>query len=159
MKSTELVDILRATPFGAGLARRYGTRLADLAELRKVDAGDVIFSEGDATPGLGIVRSGRVALRLQVPGRGPVTVLTVEAGDLLGWSAVVAPYRSTSTATAAEPTEVVMFDARGLRALLDDDEELAAVIYPRILRAVARRLEATRLQLLDLFGTGGELTW
>jgi ABC-type sulfate/molybdate transport systems ATPase subunit len=46
-----------------------------------------------------------------------------------------------------------------LREALDRDEELAAALYPRILHSVARRLEATRLQLLDLFAQDTGTPW
>jgi CRP-like cAMP-binding protein len=107
--------------------------------------------EGDVAPPFGIVSEGRVALRLLVPERGAVTILTVEPGDIVGWSAVVPPYRSTSTAIAVEPTRIVQIDAASLRALLRHDPDLAATVYPRVLEALARRLGATRHQLLDLY--------
>jgi CRP-like cAMP-binding protein len=125
----------------------------------RAEPGDILLREGSPTAGLGIVRSGRIALRVQVPGRGSTTVLTVEAGDVYGWSAVVPPYRATSTAIAIEPSEVLVCEARALRDALDEDEDLAAALYPRILQAVARRLEATRLQLLDVFGRAEEQAW
>jgi CRP-like cAMP-binding protein len=80
-----------------------------------------------------------------------VTILTVEEGDLLGWSALVPPHRATSEAIAVEPVRLLSFNGADLRAALRADHALAASVYPRVLQAVARRLSATRLQLLDLF--------
>ena len=71
--------------------------------------------EGDDTHPFGIVASGRVALRLLVPERGATTILTVEPGDVLGWSALVPPCRATSTAVAVEPTRLLEFDVETLR--------------------------------------------
>jgi hypothetical protein len=50
-----------------------------------------------------------------------------------------------------EPTRLLSFDARPLRALLESDLALAATLYPRLLEAIGRRLGATRQQLLDLY--------
>ena len=102
---------------------------------------------------------GRVALRTLVPERGDVTILTVEPGDVFGWSAVVPPYRVTSTAIAIEPVEAIAFDGRPLRAALREDPVLAQALYPRLLVAVSRRLNATRTQLLDLFAAEQVRTW
>lgn len=146
-------------PFLAGLSVGERRRLAELAQPLDVQPDTVLLREGSETTELGIVRTGRVALRLTVPMRGIHTILTVEPGDLFGWSALVPPFRSTSTAIATEPTTGIVFPARALRDALDRDEELAAALYPRILRSVARRLEATRLQLLDLFARDGGTTW
>ena len=159
METTGVLEVLRETPLTAGLGHPERRRLAGLCEVRRAQPGDILLREGGETAHLGIVRSGRVALRLQVPGRGSTTVLTVEAGDVFGWSAVVPPYRATSTAIAMEPSEVLLCEARALREALNEDEDLAAALYPRLLQAVARRLEATRLQLLDVFGRAEESAW
>ena len=153
------IGAIHGSPFVAGLAPSERRRLAALAVRRTAAPGDVLLHEGAPTSHLGIVTEGRVALRLQLPGRGAITVLTVEPGDVFGWSALVPPYRSTSTVVAVEPTEVVVFDAVALRAALEEDDGLAASLYPRILRSVSRRLEATRMQLLDVFGHEAVEPW
>ena len=126
-------------------------KLAEIGHLVPVDAGEVLMREGDPSDFLAIVLEGRVGLRVRVPERGQVTILTVEPGDVVGWSAVVPPYRATSTVVALVRTELAHFDGPTLRAKLAADPELAAELYPVLLNAVARRLEGTRLQLLDLF--------
>ena len=107
--------------------------------------------EGEETSLLAIVIAGRVALQMHGPERGTTTILTVEPGDIVGWSALVPPHRSTSTAVALEESTLLVFESRRLRALLDADVALAATLYPRLLEALGRRLSATRHQLLDLY--------
>ena len=159
MEATGLIDVLRASPFTAGLGGSERRRLASFAREVSAATDEVLIREGEPTPFLGIVTSGRVALRMRLPGRLPITVMTVEPGDIVGWSAVLAPYRATSTVVAVEPTELIALDGPPLRLALESDEDLAAALYPRILRSVARRLEGTRLQLLDLFGQTEERAW
>jgi CRP-like cAMP-binding protein len=132
-------------------------RLVDLAQETHYPAGSTLLQEGAPVDALGIVVEGRVAIRLHVPGRGTQTILTVEPGDLIGWSAVVRPHRSTSTVVALEPATIVSFSGPALREALEADPELAAAVLSRVLQAVGRRLTATRTQLLDLFSrTSGE---
>jgi CRP-like cAMP-binding protein len=145
--------------FGSGLSPHAVSRLAECCSAgRSYPAGAVILHEGQETDPFGIVTRGRIALRLLVPERGEVTILTVEPGDVVGWSALVPPYRSTSTAVAVEPSELIVFDVHQLRRSLREDAALAATVYPRVLEAVARRLGATRHQLLDLYGREAEQT-
>ena len=54
------------------------------------------------------------------------------------------------------PTTAVMFDGAELNRALAADADLAAAIYERLLVSVARRLTATRTQLLDLYRPGNE---
>jgi CRP-like cAMP-binding protein len=145
------IAALSASWFGAGLSPQAVTRLAEIAYLRTAEAGAELTREGQVTDALSIVLSGRVALRMLVPERGMVTILTVEPGDVVGWSAIVPPHRGTANAVAIEPVRLLELPGEPLRALLRTDHALAASVYPRVLQAVSRRLAATRLQLLDLF--------
>ena len=145
------ITALSSSWFGAGLPPEATARLASIASIRELPPGVEITNEGQLTHALCIVLSGRVALRTLVPERGMVTILTVEPGDIVGWSAIVPPYRGTAAGITIEPVTLLELQGEQLRQLLRSDHALAASVYPRILQAVSRRLAATRLQLLDLF--------
>ncbi|HEX2883935.1 MAG TPA: cyclic nucleotide-binding domain-containing protein, partial [Candidatus Limnocylindria bacterium] len=136
---------LGATWFGAGLSHHARASLtACCTRLVTYPASAVLLNEGDDTPLFAIVTRGRVALRMRVPERGPVTILTVEPGDVVGWSALVPPHRATSTAVTIEPSTLIEFEPKRLRELLEHDLALSATLYPRLLEAIGRRLSATR---------------
>jgi CRP/FNR family transcriptional regulator, cyclic AMP receptor protein len=147
----ETLAALDRSWFGAALAPETQVRLAALARIVRIPVNGVVLAEGEPCATFAIVLAGRIALRMLVPERGNVTILTVEAGDVVGWSALVPPYRSTSTAVCVESAALLSFDAEPLRERLRADHALAASLYPRVLQAASRRLVATRLQLLDLF--------
>jgi CRP-like cAMP-binding protein len=129
-------------------------RLAELTRPMAYDAGAVVLREGLDTPFLGAILEGRVALRLRVPERGDrLTIVTVEPGELLGWSAVVPPYRATVDAVATERTRLLAVDAPALRERLASDHDLAAELLPLVLESVSDRLSASWQQLLDMFGS------
>jgi CRP-like cAMP-binding protein len=142
------------------LSPRVRERLARLGRRVEYAAEAVILREGDDTPFLGLVERGRVALRLRVPELGRrVTILTVEAGELVGWSAVVPPYRTTVDAISTEPTRLLLFDAVELRKLVALYPALAIELPPLILETVSRRLTASWTQLVDLVGTAEAIPW
>jgi CRP/FNR family transcriptional regulator, cyclic AMP receptor protein len=147
----EAISLLNHTWFGAELSPETQERLARLGEIQDFEADEVILQEGDAPRAMGIIISGRLALRTLVPGRGLITILSVEPGDIFGWSAVLPDTQAQSTVVATEPSKALVIEGVKLRAALKDDHALAASVYPRVLKAVGRRLRATRLQLLDLF--------
>ena len=150
-QSSALGDMLALAWLTQGVRAHTREVLSQLGELRTIPASQVLMREGEPSDFLAVVLSGRVALRVRVPERGPLTILTVEPGDVVGWSALVPPFRATSTGIALTETELAYFDGATLRAALAGDDNLAAEMYPVVLNAVARRLEGTRLQLLDLF--------
>lgn len=155
----DAIDSLAGTWFGSRLPAAARERLVPHLQITEYDAGAEILHEGEPMDHLGIVLTGRVALRLRVPERGPTTILTVEPGDVIGWSAVIPPHRASDTAVALLPTELLLIDAAVLRAELAADPELAAPVYLSLLEALARRLTGTRLQLLDLFTMTGSEPW
>ena len=144
----------------ARLPAHVRDRLSRIGRHAHFSPGAEILSEGVDTPFVGAVEAGRVALRLRVPERGGrLTFLTIEAGELLGWSALVAPYRATADAVAIDETEILALDATGLRDLLADDCEVAAALLPLVLETVSQRLGASWHQLIDMFGAGAIEPW
>jgi CRP/FNR family transcriptional regulator, cyclic AMP receptor protein len=151
METSTLSALLGDTWFGAGLPVVPRARLALLGRLVDVEAGQVLLREGAVCEDLGVIVAGRIAIRLALPGREDRTILTIEPGDIFGWSAVLPPAIATSTCVTAIPSRVILFDGVSLAMAMRTDRELAAVVYERLLVAVARRLSATRFQLLDLY--------
>jgi CRP-like cAMP-binding protein len=154
-----LVSELEATWFGSGLSRGVRERLAGMARRYEAPAQTRLLREGEDTQELSVLVAGRVALSEHVAGRGSVTLMTVEPGDVFGWSALIAPFKATSTVVSLEPVTVIAFDGTLLRERVRADCELAAGIYPKILEALSRRLGATRHQLLDLYGSERSEPW
>ena len=159
---------LAASWFGSDLPPHARTAFLELAVEREVGAGTEMVREGQPTTGFGLVLSGRVALRLHVPGRGQVTILTVEPGDIYGWTAEggVAVGARAIVDHGLEGTEFQLVVERhevpvrlAVPGRHNVTNALAASLYPRVLEAVARRLDGTRLQLLDLFAGQVEASW
>jgi CRP-like cAMP-binding protein len=154
-----LVAEIEATWFGSGLSRSNKESLAGMAREYEAPANARLLREGDDTRELSVLIEGRVALTEHVAGRGSVTLMTVEPGDVFGWSAIIAPFKATSTVVSLEPVRVIAFDGAALRDRVRSDCALAAGIYPKVLEALARRLSATRHQLLDLYGSEQSEPW
>jgi CRP/FNR family cyclic AMP-dependent transcriptional regulator len=148
---SDVLAMLNRTWFGAELAPQTQERLVKLGGIADFEPDEIVVREGDVSDTLGILLSGRLALQLMVPGQGMVTIMSVEPGDIFGWSSVLQGMQTQSTVVASELSQALVLDGPKLRAALREDHALAASLYPRVLAAVARRLRSTRLQLLDLF--------
>lgn len=96
-----------------------------------------------------MVVSGRIGLRLAVPGVALRTILTLEDGDIFGWSALLPGSVATSMAVALTPTTAVLFERNDLAAAMTADCELAAAVHERVLPAVARHLQRPRSSSSD----------
>lgn len=154
----DLVRVLQAIPWFHELKAFHIEKLADIAHIRNINAGEELFAEGSKEDYLYIIIEGQIALEMFVPTRGNLRIFTGEALDILGWSTLtpVVRYR-TSSARALVPSRVIGLDADGLKRLCEEDHEFGYVIMKRVANVVASRYLTMRLQLLDVIAhTGAE---
>jgi CRP-like cAMP-binding protein len=146
-----LERVITRHPFFAGLPPRHMQLLVGCAAQARCAPGEFIFRMGDAADRFYLIRYGRVALELYAPERGVITVQTVDEGDALGWSWLVPPYTWNMDARAVEPTLALSFDAACLRGKFENDHDLGYEMYKRFAPVINQRLQATRVQLLDVY--------
>jgi CRP/FNR family cyclic AMP-dependent transcriptional regulator len=144
--------VLAQHPFFQGLAPEYLALIAGCASNVRFPAGTYIFHEGDTANTFYLIRHGVVALEIHVPGRGPVVIDTLHEGDILGWSWLVPPYVKQFDARAVELTRATAFDGTCIRQKCEEDPRLGYELLKRFSQVIGRRLQATRLRLLDLYG-------
>ncbi|MEU9509674.1 cyclic nucleotide-binding domain-containing protein [Micromonospora sp. NPDC048170] len=146
------LDVLRAHPFLAGLPEPWLPRLAGHARPVVWHPGHRLFRAGRPAERFWLVRTGRVALDFEVPGRGDVEIETIGPGGVLGWSWLFPPYRWQFGAVAVQRSTAVEFTAEGVRRLMESDDALGRQLTTRFMSVVVDRLHAARGRLLDLYG-------
>lgn len=147
-----LEPILEKHPFFAGLDERYLELLTGCATNLRFKPGEYLFREGDEAKQFFVIREGTVALEIFVPGTGPKKIQTLEDGDVVGWSWLFPPYTWHFSGRAAAPLRALVLDGKCLRDKCEEDHDLGYEFQKRVSRIVVERLQATRLQLLDLYG-------
>jgi len=147
-----LEPIVRDHPFFYGMDDDDIELIAGCAKNARFDEGRILFQQADAADQFYLIRKGLVALQCMVPHRGLVTVQTVGPDEVLGWSWLFPPHRWRFDARAQQQTLALVFDGKCLRRKCDEDHSLGYEMYKRFTQIVVGRLEATRLQLLDLYG-------
>jgi len=149
--SESVLGALQPMEFTRDLEPRHIIKLASMATEMIFEEGENVFREGDTGGKIYLVQEGRVALYIHVPGRGRVTILTIEPGRLLGWSSLFPPHHKTASARAMTFTRIIAIDAAELWEACRVDKALGYTIMCRVAEAITSRLIATRLQLLDMF--------
>lgn len=147
-----LAALLAEHPFFRGLDPQYLELLAGCGSNVRFEAGQTIFHEGEPADTFYLIRHGRVSLEVFSPERGPLTIQTLAAGEVLGWSWLFPPYRWFFDARALELTRAVAMDGACLRTKCEEDPRLGYEMMRRFAQVIVERLQATRLQLLDLYG-------
>lgn len=150
MSST--LDALRQIDVLEGLSEHELQQLSQIAQGIEFSAGELIFREGDPAADVYLIAQGSVSLEVCAPGTGCRRILTVGAGELLGWSPVLEQARLTATARTISTTSAVKVSGRQLLALCEHDPRFGYEFMRRAALALAKRLSATRLQLLNVYG-------
>ncbi len=144
--------ILAGHPIFEGLDESMIEILVGCASNVRLERGTYVFHEGDPADRFYLVREGTIALEVHAPNAPSLLVDTLHAGDVLGWSWLFPPYHWRHDARVVEPTRAIAMDGTCLRGKCDQDPVLGYELMGRFARIVIDRLQATRLQLMDVYG-------
>ena len=128
------------------------TFLAGTARDVKFPARHRLFEDGGNATRFWLIQSGHVSLDLHVPGEGPVVIETIGMGELLGWSWLFPPYKWAFGAVASTAVEAFEFNATLVRERCAAHPELGYEFDQRIMRVLAKRLQATPIRLIARSG-------
>jgi CRP/FNR family transcriptional regulator, cyclic AMP receptor protein len=148
----DLKKILAEHPFFKGLQEEYLSIIIGCASNVRFDAGKMILREGEDANYFYLIRAGKVSIQLMTPNKGSVIIETLDEGDILGWSWLVPPYTWHFDAKALQLTRMIALDGKCLRNKCESDHHLGYELLKRFGDIMVKRLESTRLQLLDIYG-------
>ena len=151
MQTRTLATTIASHPFFSGLAPEYLQLVTGCAKNVRFEEGDFLFREGEKAEEFYLIRQGRVSLGISVPGRGLIPFQTVGDDDVLGWSWLFEPYGWLYHAKALEPVRALAFDGICLRNKCEEDHDFGYDFMKRFAGIMTERLQATRLQLLDVY--------
>ena len=147
-----IADMIGDAPVLGGLAPHHLEMIAGCGVNAHFPAGALLFRTGEPADRFFLIRGGLVALELAVPQHDPLTISTLHDGEIVGWSWLFEPHRWAFDARAVEDPAVIAFDGACLRGKCEADHELGYQLMRRFAAVLVDRLQATRLQLLDVYG-------
>ena len=149
-----LERILTEHPFLEGLDKKHIQLMVGCASNVVFKADDFIFREGESADSFYFIRHGRVSMETYIPQKGPILTRSREEGEILGWSCLVPPYLWHFDARVVELTRAIAVDGKCLRDKCREDHDFGYEIMKRFAFIFAERLDAARLQLMDIYGNG-----
>ncbi|GAB1333747.1 cyclic nucleotide-binding domain-containing protein [Streptomyces sp. E-15] len=142
---TKAIKLLTALP------QAQRERLMEVAKEVSFPEDTRVFEAGGTADRFWVIRSGAVHLDQEVTPRRRVTVATLGAGDLLGWSWLFPPYRWDFGAVAFSNVRAYEFDGPSVLALCVEDPLLGLSLVRTVAEILAHRLETTRGKLMDQY--------
>jgi len=149
-----LEPILRQHSFFKDLPEEYFNFILGCTSHVFFKAGEVMLKENTSADKFYLVRSGHVALYIAEPRE--ITIQTIGENDILGWSWLVPPYRYRFSAKALENSRLLALDGKCLREKCEKNADLGYELMKRLVKIFAERLEAARLQLIDIYNINVE---
>jgi len=151
-RDIDLVFITRA------IQQRFApsTRAADLAdivadaEIKRFQADEVLFSEGDEGDSLHLVRIGSLTISRTIGGK-EIVLSYVPAGNYVGEMALLGDSKRSATARAAVTTETIRLSAESFKKLLARDPSL------RLRLQGEYRLRTAANLAMQSAGSGGDV--
>ncbi len=155
MEHSDIVGFLSEHSLFEGLAGDHLEMLAQHAQVKTLSHGDVLASQGAPAKSFYLVLEG--ALVIEVPAiAGPKLEITrLGAGDVFGWSWLIAPYTWHFHARASGATKVLAFDGESLLQRCDEDAEFGYPLLRRFSGLMAERLDAAQRKMMDQWSPPG----
>ena len=122
-------------------------RVAIICSEIELAEGTSLFSERQSAERIYVVTRGQVALHKSIetfqaqPSRRFATVAFCTPGQVVGWSALVEPYRYTLSATAWEPSQLLGISSGLLRRAMELNPGVGYRIMKALSEVMGRRLQ------------------
>lgn len=117
-----------------------------------IKSGNYLARDGENADHFYVIRSGLVSVEIQTPPRGARIIQTLRSNDIAGWNWIFPPYKWAFDLRVVEDMSAVVLDGKCLRDKCDADNRMGYLLMKQFAKIMAQRLQATRLQLLDVYG-------
>jgi aspartate ammonia-lyase len=134
------LQALRSCEILGGLDEPILKRLADGAEIRSFDLGEVLFAAGDERLLFWLITAGQVEVRVDT-GDASGTVVVLGPGDSLGEAGLLEPGIHSATAQATSPVQALELPVAMVRRELAGDATAAMQLFASVAHVMVRRLQ------------------
>jgi CRP/FNR family cyclic AMP-dependent transcriptional regulator len=112
---------------------------------RNVDAGKVIFQEGEEGDQMFIIQEGQVKVSRKISGKEQILAV-LNKGDFFGEMAIVTKVKRTATVTALSPVKLLAFNREGFLNMIAKNAKIALNVIDKL----CRRLQNANLHIKHL---------
>lgn len=155
MSKQAIKEQLAKQKFFDGLDENYLDFLAENAEIRSLREDEVLFRHGKRADSFYLVTKGRISLEVAAIEGPPLELQGMQAGAIIGWSWLIAPYEWHFQARAEEPSEVIRFDGDAVFQRCEDDADFGYEMLKRFSGLMSERLSFARRKMMEEWNPPG----
>jgi len=150
IKGRQISDIFRVCPLFAGLKQNEIDEIAALADLRHLDKGRILFSQGDLALAFFVLAKGKMRVyKLASSGR-EQTLVTPMPGSSFAEAALFADKRYPAYCSALEDSEIIVIDKSRFLKFVESHPQVALNMIAQM--AERLRIFAGKIEQLSLMG-------
>ena len=147
------IDDLRRFTLFKGLNERELELIVKIAKEETVEADVRLFEEKATATDLYLVLEGMVDVKVKGGDDERITIAHVEAGQLLGWSAIVEPYVRTAGAWIQKKARLITLRADSLKDLFEKNNHIGYRVMKAIASLISDRLKALNAKYAEKLRT------
>ncbi len=151
MSDKDIQNALAAHPFLLGLDQKYLLRIASVCERRLYKKDDYLMRFNQAANYFYLLEQGTVELINHVAGHFDDPLETISGNNVLGWSWLLEPYRWHFDVKAKTNLSGLLVHTEIFKAEMQTDPGFGAEMYKRFIKVIVERLQAARLQAMDIY--------
>lgn len=155
MTNPPLELYLSTHAFFAGLSPEFIGFLARCAREQPLQPGEVLFRQGERAHYFYLIQHGSIAIEIPAITGPTLQVQSLGAGQILGWSWLIPPYRWNFQSRAETSTTLLAFDGDAVRDRCEAEADFGYPLLKRFAALMAERLEVARQRLMDQWNPPG----
>ena len=144
------LEVLKRCPFVRELDDEQLNKMAEICHSEVFEVGESICKQGRAQEKVYLIEDGLVGIYLEL---GPMNQRQLQAAsnfEVVGWSAMLPPYRCSATVKAIETTKILAFNGKDLLNLCDTYPEIGYKVNRGLASLIAVRLQHAFTQLMGV---------
>jgi CRP-like cAMP-binding protein len=122
------------------LGEQHLNQIATMARLQECEEDTLVFRQGQDSPFIYFVLSGKVGLEVEEPDGKSVGVSMVGPGALVGWSPVLERQAMTATARAVTACRLAVLEVRQILDLCERDPHFGVAFLRQVALVLSERL-------------------
>ena len=146
------LEVLKRCPFVRELNDEQLKILADMCYLEVFEAGECLIKQGRTQEKIHLIEDGLVGIYLEL---GPMNQRQLQSAsnfEVVGWSAMLPPYRASATVKAIETSKVLTFNGKELVNLCERYPDIGCNVHRGLASLIAVRLHHAFNQLMGVTG-------
>ena len=155
MTQSPLEAYLSAHAFFSGLRPEFIEFLAHRASNRHIEPGQVLFRQGERARHFYLIQNGGIVIEIPAITGPTLTIQSLGADQILGWSWLIPPYQWNFQARAEEATALLEFECDPVLTRCEQEPEFGYALLKRFASLMSERLESARRKIMDQWNPPG----